>query len=74
MGYLTILAQQNGQLLFRASDADAYFLMPLEDLGLLSALSFEWFEEYLPNTPYSPYRIVLLEDGSVRDAHRFSVR
>ncbi|WP_296629116.1 hypothetical protein [uncultured Negativibacillus sp.] len=68
MGYLTVLAQQNGQLLFGVPHTGAYFLMPLADLGLLSALSFEWFEEYLPNTPYCPYRITLLEDGSVRDS------
>ena len=45
MGYLTVLAQQNGQLLFGVPHTGAYFLMPLADLGLLSALSFEWFEE-----------------------------
>lgn len=41
--------------------------MPLEDLKKLSELSYEWFEEYLPNSCCSPYPIRLLADGSVRD-------
>ena len=48
-------------------DYGVYFLMPLEDLKKLSELSYEWFEEYLPNSCCSPYPIRLLADGSVRD-------
>ena len=64
MGYLSIIAQRKSIILFTLSDYNAFFSMPLSDLSKLSELSFEWFEEYLPN---SPYEITLLEDGSVRD-------
>ena len=67
MKRISILNQQDSKLLFSVEDYGVYFLMPLEDLGRLSELSYEWFEEYLPNSPYSPYEITLLEDGSVRD-------
>ena len=67
MKRISILNQQDSKLLFSVEDYGVYFLMPLEDLGRLSELSYEWFEEYLPNTPYDPYEILLLSDGSVRD-------
>ena len=67
MKRISILNQQDSRLLFTAEGCEAYFLMPLEDLTKLSELSYEWFEEYLPNSCWSPYPIRLLEDGSVRD-------
>ena len=67
MKRISILNQQDSKLLFSVEDYGVYFLMPLEDLGRLSELSYEWFEEYLPNSCCSPYPIRLLADGSVRD-------
>ena len=67
MGYLSVIAQKNSRILFSLSDYTVFFSMCLDDLHYLSDISFEWFEEYLPNTPYAPYEIYLLEDGSVRD-------
>ncbi len=70
MGYLCVISQKNETMLFSLSDYNAFFSMPVSDLSRLSEISFEWFEEYLPNTPYEPYQIFLLEDGSVRDRER----
>ncbi|MEE0212133.1 MAG: hypothetical protein UEP78_08765 [Negativibacillus sp.] len=67
MKRISILNQQDSRLLFSVEDYGVYFLMPLEDLKRLSELSYEWFEEYLPNSCCSPYPIRLLADGSVRD-------
>lgn len=67
MKRISILNQQDSKLLFSVEDYGVYFLMPLEDLGRLSELSYEWFEEYFPNSCCSPYPIRLLADGSVRD-------
>ena len=67
MKRISILNQQDSKLLFSVEDYGVYFLMPLEDLKRLSELSYEWFEEYLPNSCCSTYPIRLLADGSVRD-------
>ncbi len=72
MGYLSIIAQRKSLIVFTLSDYNVFFSMPLSDLNKLSELSFEWFEEYLPNTPYNPYEIMLLDDGSVRDRKDFT--
>ena len=67
MKRISILNQQDSRLLFSVEDYGVYFLMPLEDLKKLSELSYEWFEEYLPNSCSSPYPIRQHGDGSVRD-------
>ena len=54
MKRISILNQQDSRLLFSVEDYGVYFLMPLEDLKKLSELSYEWFEEYLPNSCCSP--------------------
>ena len=64
-GVFSILNQQDSNCCFPGIMGS--LLMPLEDLGRLSELSYEWFEEYLPNSCCSPYPIRLLADGSVRD-------
>lgn len=68
MKEISVLSQKNAQLLFSIPDQPVYFLLPLSQAERINDLSFEWFEEYLPNTPSNPYPICLLDDGSVRDA------
>lgn len=67
MGYISVIAQKGSQMLFSVPEYNVYFSMPVSELPKISPLSFEWFEEYLPSTPYDPYEILLLSDGSVRD-------
>ena len=67
MGYISVIAQKGSQMLFSVPEYNVYFSMPVSELPKISPLSFEWFEESLPNTPYDPYEILLLSDGSVRD-------
>ena len=43
MKRISILNQQDSKLLFSVEDYGVYFLMPLEDLGRLSELSYEFF-------------------------------
>lgn len=67
MRSISVLGQKNDNMLFSIPGLNVFFLMALSDLIYLSENSFEWFEEYLPNSPYSPYHIYLTKDGSVRD-------
>ena len=67
MKEISILSQLDAHLLLSVPNQPAFFLLPVSQAERINDLSFEWFEEYLPNTPDSAYRIHLLEDGSVRD-------
>lgn len=67
MKEICILSHQGSCLLFSIPHQPVFFLLPFSQAERINELSFEWFEEYLPNTPDSAYRIRLLEDGSVRD-------
>ena len=48
MKRISILNQQDSKLLFSVEDYGVYFLMPLEDLGRLSELSYECLRNIFP--------------------------
>ena len=67
MKFIVVLEQKKEHLLFTPIGSSVYFKMKLSNLIFLSDISFEWFEEYLPNCADNPYSIYLTQDGSVRD-------
>ena len=54
MKEISILSQLDAHLLFSVPNQPAFFLLPVSQAERINDLSFEWFEEYLPNTPDSP--------------------
>lgn len=54
MKEISILSQLDAHLLFSVPNQPAFFLLPVSQAERINDLSFEWFEEYLPNTPTPP--------------------